>query len=189
MTVTRRNVSNLWWGAGFLALALAACSQQPGQTAAALSRTAEKTLALKPENVPVKVSFLVGQLQGAKVTERVEGRTGKVVESSPELRGMLKLKNASSDQAVRLLSGKIQYVDADGKMIPLAKEQGDTGFTFFSYQTERLDPGMETSQYVDVPFPAAALQGKKLQDIRLELSYLPIPYKDETVDIPVSLRG
>jgi hypothetical protein len=185
--MTRRKLSKLWWGAGLLALALAACSQQPGQTTAALSRTEEKTLAVKPENVPVKVSFLVGQLQGAKVTERVEGKTGKVVESSPELRGMLKLKNTSEDQAVRLLSGRIQYVDADGKMIPLAKEQGDTSFTFYSYQAERLDPGMQTSEYVDVPFPAAAVEGKKLQDIRLELTYLPIPYKEETVDIPVSL--
>ena len=188
MTMIRRNVSKLWWGAGLLTLALAACSQQPGQTAATPAQTAEKTFALKPRIVPVNVAFLVGQLQDLKVTERVERGTGKAA-SSPDLRGMLKLKNGSADQAVQLIAGNIQYVDADGKTIPLAKEQGNTSFTFFSYQTETLNPGMETSQYVDVPFPGAALKGKKLQDIRLELSYIPTPYKDETADIPVSLGG
>src|SRR5574341_743208 len=174
MTMTRQSVCRLCWGAGLLALALAACSQQPGQTAWTPAQTEEKPFPLKPQSLPVKVSFLLGELQELKVKEQIERGTGKIREA-PELRGMLKLKNTSSDQAVRLLWGRIQYVDADGKIMPLAKEQGNASFTFSSYQTEGLDPGMETSQYVDVPFPAAALQGKSLQDIRLELSYIPTP--------------
>ena len=188
MAMIRRYLTKLWWGAGLLTLALAACSQQQGQSAATQAQTAEKTFALKPRIVPVKVSFLVGQIQDLKVTEQVERGTGKVTEA-PELQGMLRLKNTSTDQAARLLWGKIQYVGADGKAIPLAKEQGESTITFSSYQNEGLDPGTETSQYVDVPFPAAALQGGKLQDLRLELSFILTPIEDETASLPVSLGG
>ncbi|MBI2001646.1 MAG: hypothetical protein HYS69_10780 [candidate division NC10 bacterium] len=59
-------------------------------------------------------------------------------------------------------------------------------FKFSSYQ-ERLDPGMEVTQNIEVPFPAAALKEQKLRDIRLELAYIPTPYKEEVVSIPVSV--
>lgn len=71
----------------------------------------------------------------------------------------------------------------------MAKERGDTNFTFSAYQTDRLDPGMETSQAIEVPFPTAALEGKRLREIRLELTFTPMPYSEQTVDIPVSLKG
>jgi len=105
----------------------------------------------------------------------------------PKLRATLKLKNSSENQAARLISGKIEYADAQGKLIPLAEGRGDTSFKFYSYGPDRLDPGLETSQSIEVPFPAAPLKDKTLRDIRLELSYIPTPYKEETVHIQVSL--
>jgi hypothetical protein len=42
---------------------------------------------------------------------------------------------------------------------------------------------------VDVPFPAAALNGKTLTEIRLSVTYLPAPYREESVEIPVVLAG
>ena len=171
-------------GVGLLAMGLAACSQQEQQAAA--PQIEEKSFAVSPASASVKASFLTGELRDMKVTERVEQGTGKVVDP-PKLRATLKLKNTSDNQAARLISGKVEYADAEGKPIPLAEGRGDTSFKFSSYQTERLDPGQETSQSVDVPFPAAALKDKKLRDIRLELRYIPTPFKEETINIRVSV--
>ncbi|MBI4608250.1 MAG: hypothetical protein HY726_04500 [Candidatus Rokubacteria bacterium] len=171
----------LRWGAVALALGLTGCAQQQ-----ATSPSIEaKTFALKPATASVKVSFLTGELKDLKVIERVEQGTGRVVDP-PKLRATLTLKNPTSDQAARLISARIRYADVDGKPIPLADGRGDTSFKFYGYQ-ERLDPGMEASQDIEVPFPAAALEEKKLGDIRLELSYIPTPYREETISIRVSL--
>ena len=166
-----------------LGAVLAGCAQQE---TAATPRIVEKTFALTPATVPLRVSALRGELTGLRVVERINEDTKQVVDA-PKLRGTLKLKNATDDQSVRLLAAKIAYVDTDGKPITLAEDRRDTSFKFYSYQPDRLDPGMESSHDVDVPFPAAALAGKTLGDIRLEMTYLPTPYREEEVAIPVSL--
>ena len=183
--LTRRNAWILGLGTA-LAAALAACGQKTEQSAT--PQVEEKTFNLTPASADVKASFLMGQLQGLKVTERVEQGTGKVAEPA-RLRATLKLKNTSTDQTARLISGKIEYMDADGKPISLAEGRRDTSFTLPSYQSDRLDPGKDISQEIDVPFPTAALKAKALRDIRLDLTYIPMPYKEETVRIPVSLGG
>jgi hypothetical protein len=48
---------------------------------------------------------------------------------------------------------------------------------------------METSQEIEVPFPVAALENHTLRDIRLDLRYTPLPYKEERVTLPVSVSG
>lgn len=180
----RRNAWQLWVGVVTLIMGLGACTQQQDQSTA--SAIEYKTFALAPAIAPVKAAFLTGQLQDLKVTERVEQGTGKVVDP-PKLRATLKLKNVSQDRSVRLLSARIGYLDAEGKLIALAEGREDTSFKFYAYATDRLDPGMETSQDIEVPFPAAALKEKRLRDIRLELSYIPTPYTEETINIPASL--
>ncbi len=173
-------------GAGALAVGLAACGQKAEQGAP--PAVEDKTFALAPANASVNVAFLMGELQGLKVTERVEQGTGRVVEP-PKLHATLKLKNASLDQAARLIGGRIDYVDNDGKPIPLAAGRRDTSFRLPSYQSDRLDPGKDISQDIDVPFPSAALKEKKLGDMRLDLTFIPMPYKEETIQIHVSLGG
>lgn len=167
-----------------LGATLTGCARQ--EAANTSPRIVEKTFALTPETVPVRVSFLKGELAGLKVVQRVNETTNEVVDQ-PKLYGTLKLKNTAADQAVHLVSGKIEYTDAGGQPISLAKDRTDTSFKFYTYQTDRLDPGMETSRSVDVPFPAAALGAKKLGDIRLELTYVAMPYHEETVAVSVSM--
>lgn len=178
----QRNFRHLGWSVVALALTLAACAQQE-RTAAPSVET--KTFALTPATASVKVSFLTGELKDLRVVEGVEQGTGTVVEP-PKLRATLKLKNSAPDQTVRLLSARIEYGDMEGQPIPLAEGRRDTGFKFYGYQ-DRLDPGMETSQDIDVPFPAAALKDKTLRDIRLEVSYIPTPYREDTATVRVSL--
>jgi hypothetical protein len=146
----------------------------------------DKTFALSPAAAPVRVALLVGQLENLQVTQRVERETGKVV-TGPQLRGTLRLKNAAEDRAVRLVTGTVTVLDRRGQPIRVAEGRGDPEFRFYSCQTDRLDPGAETTQSIDVPFPAAAIGDALLGDLRLELTYITLPYHEESVRVPVAL--
>lgn len=178
----RPHARSLWGGALALALGLTACAQQDQAAAPAIE---DKTFSLTPAASPVKISFLTAELKDLQVVERVDRETGKVTDP-PKLRARLTVKNSSSDQAALLVSGRIDYVDVEGRPIPLVEGREDTGFTFYGYQ-QRLDPGMDSSQDIEVPFPAAALKDRKLRDIGLELSYIPTPYREDRARISVSL--
>jgi hypothetical protein len=168
-----------------LAGAAFACSSPPS---ADLPRIEEKTVMLRPETIPVRVGILSGQLSNLSVVQRVNADTKEVV-YAPQLRGTLTLKNGSPDQAVRLVSGRVEYLDDAGAPIALKPDRSETGFNFYSYSSERLDPGKEISHSVDVPFPAVALDGVALSDIRLRVTYLPAPYRQESVEVPVTVAA
>lgn len=176
-----------WLAPALLALGVAACSQQRNQSTAATAQPVEKSYTLA-SSAPMKVDFLTGQFEGLTITERIDPKTKNVVDR-PELRGTLKLKNDSKDQTARLLGGSLVFLDAKGQVIPVGKDRGDTSFTFSAYETQRLDPGKETSQMIDVPFPVAGLQASEIHSIRLELNYLPSAYRAQSVVYPVSLKG
>ena len=61
-----------------------------------------------------------------------------------------------------------------------------------SYQvvtSQYLTPGQDATQAVDAEFPVEALKAKKLKEIRLELSYVPTPFKEEKLNFTVSIGG
>lgn len=167
-----------------IALGVVACSQQGDR--ALVPAIDDRSFALVPATVPVKASVLVGELRDLRVTERIERESGKVV-YGPQLQGTLQLKNDSEDQTVRLIAGTVSFTDRQGQPIRLAEGRGETGFRFYSYQSDGLGPGAETTHNLDVPFPAAALGEHPLGDLRLELTYIPLPYREETVRVPVAL--
>jgi len=118
------------------------------------------------------------------VTERVEQGSGRI-DSAAKLTARLVLKNTSTNQTVRLVGGKIRYIDVHGQPIKLEDARTEPTLKFSS--SERLDPGQETTESLDVAFPAEALKAKKLAQIRLELAYVPSPYKEETLNFVVSI--
>ena len=149
----------------------------------------DKVYTVTPASVKVRAGIVTGEVTEMKVTERVEKSSGRV-ESPAKLTGSLKLKNTSVDQTVRLVGGKIQYIDPQGQPIKLEESRTEPTLRFATYgSTERLDPGQDATQTLDVAFPAEALKAKKLKEIRLELVYLPSPYKEETVNFTVSIGG
>ena len=148
----------------------------------------DKTYTVTPASVKVKAGILTGEVTEMKVRERVEKGSGRVV-SPAKLTGTLKLKNSSKDQAVRLIAGKIQYIDAQGQPIKLEEARTEPIVKFATYGSERLDPGQDATQSLDVDFPAEALKAKKLKEIRIELAYIPSPYKEETVNFTVVIGG
>jgi hypothetical protein len=163
------------------------CSPQSSAVAAVVN---DKVYSVTPASLKVKAGIVSGEATEMKVTERVEEGSGRVT-SPARLTGKLVLKNVSPDQAVRLLGGKIVYIDAQGKPIKLANDRTEPNlWVASSYGSpERLDPGHETIQTLDADFPIEALKAKKLKEIRVELSYIPSPFKEETLSFAVSIGG
>ncbi len=178
-----------WIGAIILTAAAAAgllgCAQQPSATPAVVE---DKTYTVTPAAMTVKAGIVTGEVTEMKVTERVEKGSGRVV-SPAKLTAKVVLKNSSANQTVRLVAGKIQYIDAQGQPIKLDETRTEPTLKFATYGSDRLDPGQEATQSLDVDFPAEALKAKKLKEIRLELAYIPSPYHEETVNFVVSIGG
>jgi hypothetical protein len=177
-----------WFVPGLVALTLVACGQQEGQSTTAAIQAVEKTFTLTPGATPLKVDFLVGQLRQLTITERLDSKTGRVVDP-PELRGTLTIKNTSQNQAALLIAGKLVFLDAKGQVISPAREWGEAALPFGPYEPQRLIPGQEIARAIDVSFPRAGLQADLVQTVRLDLTYLPTPVREQTADTPVSIRG
>ena len=168
-----------------LAAVSAACTPPQSAKAPAVN---DKTYAVSPADLTVKGSLLSGALTGMKVVERVEDGSGRV-DQAARLTGKLVVTNLSKDQSVRLVGGNLVYIDMQGK--PIMLEDNRTAPTLkltSSYGSqERLDPGQDLSQPVEAEFPVAALQMKRLKEIRLELLYIPSAYRQETMNFGVSI--
>ena len=181
----------MWKGVGgmMVTTAMAAialgCSKQPSGPAVVIE---DKVYTVTPAAVKVKAGIVTGDVTEMKVTERVEKSSGRIV-SPAKLSGKLVLKNSSKNQAVRLVGGKILYLEAQGQPIKVSETQTEPTIKFATYGAEQLGPGQDATQSLDVDFPAEALKAKKLKEIRLELVYIPSPYKEEAVNFTVSIGG
>ena len=179
-----------WWRWGLGAALVAVVgwmvlgpAPQPAATAAVID---DKTYTVTPAAMKVKAGIVTGEITEMKVTERVEQGSGRVV-SAAKLTARLVLKNSSANQTVRLVAGTIQYIDVQGRPIKLEDARTEPTLKFSTYGSDRLDPGQEASQSLDVDFPAEALKAKTLKEIRLGLAYIPSPYREETVHLFVSV--
>jgi uncharacterized membrane protein YeaQ/YmgE (transglycosylase-associated protein family) len=180
--------ADVWWRWG-LGAAVAVImgwmmfgpAQQPVATAAAID---DKTYAVTPATLTLKAGVITGEVTDMKVTERIEQGSGRVV-SPAKLTARIALKNSSTSQTVRMVAGKIQYIDAQGRPITLEDNRADPVVKFSS--SERLDPGQETTESLDVDFPVEALKANTLKTIRLDLAYVPSPYHEVTADFAVSI--
>src|SRR5712664_1788996 len=159
------------------------CSPQPSATVAMVK---DKIYSVTPDRMKVKSGIVTGELTEMKVTERIEEGSGRI--TSP---GKLVLKNVSSDQTLRLIGGKVLYIDMQGKPIKLEENRTEPMLRIASSygSQERLDPGQDSTQNLDADFPAAALGAKKLKEIRLELSYIPSSFREEALNFNVSIGG
>ncbi len=171
--------------AAALAAISAACTPPAAQKAPAVN---DRTYAVTPDALTVKGALLSGALTEMKVVERVEDGSGRI-EQPARLTGKLVLTNVSKDQSVRLVGGRVLYIDAQGRLIPLEDKRTEPTIKVSqSYGSqERLDPGQDASQPVEAEFPAEALKMKRLKEIRLELLYIPSAYKQETMSFGVSI--
>ena len=161
------------------------CAPRPSAEANAIH---DKVYTVTPDSVQVSAGIVTGQITAMRVTERVVHGSGQIA-APAKLTGTLALKNVSADQSVRQIGAKILYIDAQGQsmisntggmepMIRVARHNHADG----------LDPGQDTSQRLDVAFPADALKANTLREIRLELTYIASPLKEHALNFPVSIR-
>ena len=146
----------------------------------------EKTYPVTPPSMTVKSGIITGEVVDLKVTERVEKDTDRVV-SPARLTGTLRLENTSVSRTVRLVEGKLLFMDVHGQVIKLEGDRAEPIVRFTPYGNERLDPGQDTTQALDVEFPVEALKAERLKEIRLELTYIPSPFREEVVNFVVSI--
>ncbi len=182
-----KTLTHVMMATAIAAAALAGCTPATKEKIAVIE---DKIYAVAPDQIRIKTGVLLGEVTEMSVVERVEQGTGRV-DSAAKLRGKLKLTNGSTDQSVRLLSGRILFIDAQGQIIKLEDSRTDSKISFQgSYNSpDRLDPGNETTQDIDVNFPADALKAKKLKEVRVEIEYLPASYRKETASFNVSVNN
>ena len=144
----------------------------------------DKSYPVTPASVTVKSGIITGEVIGLKVTERVEKESDRVV-SPARLTGTLRLENTSANRTVQLVEGKFLFIDAQGQPIKLEAARTEPIVKFAT--DERLDPGQDMTQALDVEFPVEALKAQKLKEIRLELAFIPSPFRGETVNFVVSI--
>jgi hypothetical protein len=163
--------------------AFAGCTPKTPATAVVIS---DKTYPVTPAAMVVKAGIVSAELTEMKITERVEKESGRV-ETPAKLSAKLKLQNSSPDQTVRLISGKLVYIDTQGQPIKLEEARNEPVIRFTSASSSQLDPGQDASQSIEVDFPADALKAKKLKEIQLEIVYAPAAYRQETAKLAVSI--
>jgi hypothetical protein len=188
LTLTKKQIG-LAVACALAAAMILGCSPAPSAVAAVIK---DRVYTVTPDSVMVKAGIVTGEITEMKVTERIEEGSGRV-DNPAKLTGKLALKNISADQTVRLIGGKIIYIDANGQPIKLENDRTaptfKVGSGYGSSSSERLDPGQDATQAVDAEFPVEALKAKKLKEIRLELSYVPTPFKEEKLNFTVSIGG
>ena len=146
----------------------------------------DRVYAVTPASMTVKTGMITGEVIELKVTERVERGSDRVV-SPARLTGTLRLQNTSANRTVRLVQGRLRFIDAQGQPIELAAARTAAVLTFSAHGSEWLDPDQDSSHALDVAFPVEALQANRLKEIRLDLAYIPSPFREETVNFEVSI--
>jgi hypothetical protein len=148
----------------------------------------DKIYAVTPAELTVRAGLVSGEVTEMKVIERVEKISGKV-DTPARLSAKIKLKNTSADQTVRLIGGKLRYIDTAGNTIKIEEARTEPVIRFTSSSAVQLDPGQDTTQSIEVDFPAVALEAKKLKEIRFELTYVPTAFKQESANLSVVISA
>lgn len=185
-----------WWTRASLALVCATvvamsagCSPPPVAAAAAAS---EKLYALQPDAIRVQAGDVVADVIRLKVTERVDESSGRVL-SPARLSGRLFVENVSADQPIRLIGGRIVYLDAQGQEIALENGRAEPTIQFGASfgATGRLDPGKVATELLYAEFPTVALHGERLKAIRIDLTFSTTPSAtdERQIRFPVSMAS
>ncbi len=168
-----------------VAAALLGCTPKQPVTGTVIE---DRLYPVTPSVMTVRTGIVTAELSDMRVTERVEKDSNRI-ETPAKLTAKLKLQNSSSDQTVRLISGKMVYMDMQGQPIKLEEARTEPVIRFTSTNSSQLDPGQEATQSLDVDFPADALKVKKLKEIRLQIVYAPTAYRLETANLAVTIGG
>jgi len=114
----------------------------------------DKVFTVTPASVQPKAGIVTDEVADMKVAEGIEKGSGSGV-SPAKLTEKLKLRNSSTDQTIRFIGGRIQFIDAQGQPIRNDEKRIEPTVKRPTYgATERLDPGRDAPKPWNVDFPA-----------------------------------
>jgi hypothetical protein len=105
---------------------LLGCAQWPSVPAPVVE---DKAYTVTLAAMSVKAGIVTGEVTEMKVTERVEKGSGGVI-APAKLTGKVVLENGSANQTLRLVTGKIQYIDTQGQPIKLEETRTESALKF-----------------------------------------------------------
>src|SRR5436853_5513397 len=132
--------------AGAVAAALLGCTPPQSKPVAAID---DKVYAVTPTAMTVKAGIVTAEFTDIKVTERVEKGSDRV-DSPARLSAKMKLVNSSQDQTVRLIGGKMVYIDTQGQPIKVGEGRTEPVIRCTSASARQLHRRERASQWIDV---------------------------------------
>jgi hypothetical protein len=157
------------------------CEKRPEVTEA--PEIQEVTVALTPSNQEIKGELFTLRLSDLKIAKTVNTST-KELATTPSLKGSIKISNDSTD-ILEIKEVAIRYLDSSGNPIPF--RDGGKKARVRGYWSD-IQPGRDSEVSLDVKVPMAAVKEKSIGKIRSRVVSIPIPVKEETMDVPVEMK-
>ena len=145
--------------------------------------TQKVTVALTPSDQEIKGELFTLKLSDLKIIKTVNTSTKELV-IAPSLSGSIKISNDSTS-ILDIKEVTVQYLDGSGNPIPF--ENGKAKATVRGYWSD-IQPGGHTEAPLDAKVPMPAVKEKSISKIRSHVVYIPIPLKEETMEIPVEIE-
>ena len=122
-----------------VAAALLGCtSQTPTATATVIE---DKVYSVTPPAMTVKAGIVTAALDRYESHRARSERVGHRRDPPAKLTGKLKLQNSSPDQTVRLIGGRIVYIDQRGEPIKLEEARTEPAMKIYIVHVEPARPG------------------------------------------------
>ena len=157
------------------------CEKKPKVTNA--PETQKVTVALTPSNQESKGELFTLRLSDLKILKTVNTST-KELATTPSLRGGIKISNDSTN-ILDIERVTMQYLDSSGNPIPFG--DGGKKAEVSGYWSD-IQPGSDSEVSLKVKVPMAAVKEKSISKIRTRVVYIPIPLKEETMEVPVEMK-
>jgi len=164
----------------FLALGLvAALWGCAGQKKVETPKQEQVTENLVPAKAEVKGQGFLVELNNLEVDGSVDAASKEMVET-PTLKGSIKITNESND-ILDIQGVTLEYLDGAGN--PIAFKSGEKISKVNSFW-QPIKPGKNFEGSIDATIPRAAVKGKALGKIEINVVYISTPLRHETLTLP-----
>ncbi len=150
-----------------------------GQKKVEAPKQEQVTENLAPAKAEVKGQGFLVELNNLEVDATVDAASKEMVET-PTLKGSIKITNEAND-ILDIQGVTLEYLDEAGK--PIAFKSGEKTSKVNSYW-QPIKPGKNFEGSIDAQIPRAAVKGKALGKLEINVVYISTPLKHETLTLP-----
>ena len=165
-----------------LAIGFLGCSTEGKKAEAPKQEQVKKNLV--PAKAEIQGPIFSAEITDLQVTMTVDAASKEIVET-PSLTGHIKITNKSQDN-IDVQAVTLDYLDEAGK--PIIFSSGEKISKVGSYWLKLLNPGQTLEGSIDATIPRAAVKGKTLGKIEMNVVYVPSPLKRETLTLPEKIE-